>query len=263
MKLFVGKKKNALGAIEEEIAALEKRRETLQAKLDAASNALELSRIDRRNHLINAVEDDTAGTEKIAASILAGERDVTGLRDALDEIDSRIVEARSRLEIERAGDERERRAASLERAADDLAAKARSLESAVDALAIAAADFIQAIPDDTGIIIDRNGFAQNDAATPAELAAAVISQGLCMTAPTLFEQRNPNSRVLRGAGVERALSVRCLDGNGRISSFLPGRVGEKAEILPTSIAAEQIVVEPLRAQAAALRASDDMKAAAE
>jgi hypothetical protein len=210
----------AVAEIEGEIATLEKRREQLQAKFDVSNNSLELSRIDRRNHLINSVDDNDAEVaQKIDAAILAGERDAAALSDALDALGSRLIDAKHRLEAAAAGDALERRAAALERAANEIQTRAQALEKATDALAVAASEFVSAIPDDVGLVIDANGFGPNAAATPAELAAAVISQGLAMSSPSLFENRKPNSRILRGVGCEKALSVRVLDGNGRLSNF--------------------------------------------
>lgn len=263
MKLFGKKKSGAVAALEGEIDALTKRRDALQTKFDASANLLDLARIDRRNFLINGDDADAAAAQKFDAAIAASDRDVTALRDALTEIDSRLTDARQRLEMARDGDEREQRAAAWERAADDISKRAAALEAATDALAIALSDFTKAIPDDIGLVMDHSGFAPNSPATAAQLAAAIVGQGLCMTAPDLFETRRPPSRVLRPAGVERALIVRTIGNGGKLSNFLPGHQGEEVEILPTRLAAQHILVEPLRQRASALRDSADLAQAAE
>lgn len=171
-------------------------------------------------------------------------------------------ELESRIESARDTADRQRRAAENERAAGAIEEKVKAADAAVVALAGAFADLVRIIPPDAGILIDQNGFAPNRAATPAELAAAFVGQGLFACAPSLFETRVWHGRILRRLGVERRLAVRVLDAHGLLVDFLPGAHGEEVDVLPASLAAQQILVDPLRAQAAELRASDGEKVAA-
>lgn len=239
------------GPMQTQIGEIEAQLERLRAERRAAETIVEGHGQKRSDMLLSDASDgDIAHLDADAG--LAHIR--------LERLELAELELQDRLDRARDSVARSTRAAELERAASSIEEKAKSLESAIAALGAAFDDLVRAIPHDAGV--QRDCDTMTKPATPEDVARAVLAQGLFCAAPSIFEMVAARTRSLRPACVERVLNVYAIR-DGTLTRFNNGLVGEECEIAPAPFAAEQFIVAPLRAQAAALRASDDMRAAAE
>jgi hypothetical protein len=157
--------------------------------------------------------------------------------------------------IERARDkaERERLASEHERAAGQIETATKALEAPLAALAVAFAELVKAIPAETFLrkYSDRHTMAQP--ASPEDVARAILGNALYVAAPSIFETQKCRSAFAPyGAGVERALYVSTF-GSGLVTPFNKGLIGEECAIHPAPVAADQLIVAPLREKARTLR----------
>ncbi len=242
------------GPMQTQIGEIEAQLERLRAERRAAETIVEGHGQKRSDMLLSDASD---------ADIAKLDADAVLAQIRLERLELAELELIARLDAARDSVARSKRAASLDASAAAIEVKAQALDVAIGAMASAFEDLVRVIPAEMSVMIDRNGLSPDSAASPAEIAAAAVAQGLYLAAPKMFEERTWSGRRLRSLGVERRLAVRVLDVHGLLIDFLQGAHGENAEILPTSLAAQQILVAPMRLQAATLRASDDMREAAE
>lgn len=158
--------------------------------------------------------------------------------------------------IERARDkaERERLASEHERAAAQIETAAKALEGPIAQLAAAFADLVKVIPAETFLrkYSDRHAPPQCPA-TREDVARVILGNALVIAAPEIFEtQKQRPAFAAYGAGVERTLSIYSLIGDV-LKPRCAGLVGEECEIHPAPVAAQQLIVTPLRSRARTLR----------
>lgn len=240
------------GAPASQIAEIEANLEKVRAERKAAEAIVE-------NH--GQRRADMLMSDASSADIAALDAAVNLAQIDLERLEMVELELIDRLDHARDSVDRSKRAAMLENSAAQIEQKTQALDAAISAVAAAFTDLVKAVPDNIGVQKDADRFLQD--ATPADLARAILASGLFRAAPEAFEMTQPRNRSPRPACVERMLSVLVVNQDGALSRYNPGIVGEDCEIPPTADAAQQVIVERLRAQARRLRQSDDARMAAE
>ncbi|MCQ4188117.1 hypothetical protein [Methylocystis suflitae] len=191
--------------------------------------------------LSSATEDDILALDRQCdLAKLRSER--LGL--AQFELENRIERARDKAERERLAAEHERAASAIEQAA-------KTLETPVAHLAAAFAALVEAIPAETGATKVFEGHIMPQPARPEDVAQAILGNALYAAAPRLFEattlvRRGMNEQAL--ASVESVIRLYALD-NFKIG----GRSGKDPAMLPAPVAADQLIIAPLREKARTLR----------
>ncbi len=163
------------------------------------------------------------------------------------ELENRIESARDKAERERLASEHERAAGQIETAT-------KALEASLAALAVAFAELVKAIPAETFLrkYSDRHVPPQQPA-SPEDVARAILANALYVAEPEIFEtQKQRSAFAAYGAGVERVLSVYSF-GGGAMLPRNHGLNGEECEIHSAPIAADKLIVGPLRDKARTLR----------
>jgi hypothetical protein len=171
--------------------------------------------------------------------------------ERLELVETELVE---RIESGRAKAEREHLAREHERAAAQIETATKGLEGPINALAVAFAELVKAIPAETFLrkYSDRHVPPQQPA-SPEDVARTILANALYVAEPEIFEtQKQRSAFAAYGAGVERVLSVYSF-GGGVMLPRNHGLNGEECEIHPAPIAADKLIVAPLREKARTLR----------
>lgn len=171
----------------------------------------------------------------------------------LERLELAELELVERIERARDKSQRERVAGELERAAGQIETATKALEAPLAALAAAFAELVKAIPAQTFLRKYSDRHTMPQPATPEDLARVILANALHVEAPSIFEmQKCRPAFSAYGAGVERALHVSTFS-NGLVTPYNKGLIGEECEIHPAPIAADQLIVAPLREKARTLR----------
>ncbi|MBG0801639.1 hypothetical protein IYW40_09095 [Methylocystis sp. H4A] len=232
------------GAPATQIAALEESLDKLRGEHKSVQAIVENHGQKRTEMLLSDASDaDIVELDKAA--------DLARIR--LERLELAELELTDRLERARDKDARDRVASEHERAAAAIEEKAKALEGPINALAVAFAELVKAIPAETFLrkYSDRHTMAQP--ASPDDVARAILGNALYVAAPSIFETQKCRSAFAPyGAGVERALHVSTFS-NGLMTPYNKGLIGEECAIHPAPVAADQLIVAPLRERARTLR----------
>jgi hypothetical protein len=242
------------GSPASQIAALESSLQRLRGELKSANETAEAYAPKRAEMLLSdSTEED----------ILALDKQAEMGRLRLERLELAEMALLEQIEAARDSADRTRKASELERAAASIEAKTQAVDAAAAAFAAAYRDMLATIPADLIELQARKlGFTVDVAATPADIAGAIAAQALAAACPELFETRAPVMRTW-GAAIEKIIAVKDIDRDGRLSPVLMGEHGDTATISNADKAADRIIIDRLRAQAARLRDSTDMRQAAE
>ncbi len=128
------------------------------------------------------------------------------------------------------------------------------MEKTLAPVAEAFSNLLKVIPEETHIAKPGSAGMPPSAATKEDIARAILSNGLFNATPDVFEQTvcPPHLARMGGAAVSRALHVCTFEG-GLLTQRNAGLVGEECAIHAAPIAADKLIVTPLRAKARALR----------
>ncbi|MGD9656905.1 MAG: hypothetical protein AB7U61_04570 [Methylocystis sp.] len=239
------------GSPASQIGELEASLERLRAELKEVNSIVESHGQRRADALLSDVTDAEIANLDAAAALA---------QIRLERLELAELELVERIEAAKDATVRQRRAAQLEKDAAAIEERVKAINAAIDVLGGAFTKLVEVIPSDSGVLVDADHMTRP--ASPEDVARAVLASGLYVAAPTMFEMIQPRTRSARPASVERVLNV-FVSRDGMLSRFNPGLVGEECTIPPTADAADQIIVSPLREQAARLRDSAPMSAAAE
>ncbi|MGD9540761.1 hypothetical protein [Methylocystis sp.] len=193
-------------------------------------------------------------------AIIAADKDAALAALRLERLEVAELSLIEQIDAARDSERRASRAKELERDAVVIAEQAANVDAACAVLAGAFAKLVAAIPSESGVMVDADHGTR--LATPEDVARAILAQGLFSACPNIFEMMAPRTRTARPACVERVLAVSIVR-DGVLSRFNPGLHGEECTITPAPIAANEIVVEPLREKARELRSSTPMAEATE
>ena len=169
------KKMSTASLLESEIGTLEGRREALEGKLSAATEAIEVARAEQRERLIGG-DDDAGPSRNTEDKTIAGEREVNSIQAAIVEIDTRFADARNRLAAARENEAREKAACDRENEAAAIEKASLTLEQAVETVAVAFEKLADAITDGSGAMIYEYLIGPRPA-TPLETARAILASG--------------------------------------------------------------------------------------
>ncbi|AZG75988.1 hypothetical protein [Methylocystis rosea] len=147
-----------------------------------------------------------------------------------------------------------------EKSAEDLTQRAVVIDRTFGTLCAQLEEFIAATPPDC---IDIKGYREfygiGSALTPTQVASALLTEALYQRMPDLFEQEG---RDIVGNFWSCKLPLRYRKKGSGVSAELPkGNV--EIRFLPFSGAADETLIAPMRDKALSLRASEEMREAAE
>lgn len=226
-----------------QIADLESSLARLRVELNQARDIIEGHGQRRASMLLTDASDHDIA--KLAAEVDLAQIRVERLGLAELELIDRIDRARDL-------SDRNRRAVEAERAADRIEEATKALEASVATLGECFAQLVAALPQRTGLERRHVGQQFLGSATPDEVARAILATALYSVAPGAFETGPSRRPWSGGAAVERELLVYVQEGDV-LSERLLGFNGEGSKIPTASIAAEEMIIGRLRAEAATLR----------
>lgn len=241
------------GSPASQIAALESSLQRLRGELKSANETAEAYAPKRAEMLLS---------ESTEEDILALDKQAEMGRLRLERLELAEMALLEQIEAARDSAGRNEKATQLERAAATIASKTSALDEAAAAFALAYQHMLAAVPVDTALQARKPRFLGDVPATAADIASAIAAQALAAHCPDIFEDR-PSPMRSYGAAIEKILTVRDIDRDGRLSPVLLGERGEMATITTADKAANRIIVDRLREDARRLRDSADVKLAAE
>ena len=232
------------GAPATQIAALEESLAKLRGEHKSVQAIVESHGQKRAEMLLS----DAADADIVR---LDAEADLARIR--LERLELAELELTDRLERARDKDARERVASEHERAAAAIEEKAKAFEGPINALAVAFAELVKSIPEETFLRKYSDHHTMAQPASPEDVARAILANAIYVAEPEIFETQNQRSAFAAyGAGVERVLSVYSF-GGGVMLPRNHGLIGEECAIHPAPVAADQLIVAPLREKARTLR----------
>ncbi|WP_292532284.1 hypothetical protein [Methylocystis sp.] len=235
-------------------------KKTVASQIEEMQASLVKLRAERKD--VEAVVEEHA--PKRAAMLLsdASDAEIAQLDAAanlaqirLERLEIAELQLQDRLERARNKSERERLATEHERAAAAIEEKAKALEGPMNALAAAFDELVKVIPAETFTEKYSDGHLMPQPARPEDVARAIVASGIYNNEPRLFELLRAvraNTLQQQHTHFEKAMSLYSWDG-GRLAPF--GGQGEP-KVFTAPIAADLLIVGPLREKAAALRTGD-------
>ncbi len=251
--MFKGK---STATVQTEIATLDKRRLSLEARHSKAAAASLNAVAARRVLLTETDEPDAKALDAADRAVREAEDAKEGAADALREVESRIADARDRLARLQAAEERERQAVAIE-------ASAAAADKAIDRIRKAASDIDNAradlaaalLPDavacyapparppvdympnylTTALYYDYQGKPMHDTLGPEQVAARIVGHIVSTVMPDLGIVRAADAAVPRANGQPTAILAPIADAE----------------------AAHALLTDPMRAAAAGVRSTLD------
>jgi hypothetical protein len=184
------KRGDAVARITDQIEKFTSGLQRLERRHEAAAEILEQGRDKRRDFIRDNPGVDVPA--EIRRAISKAEEDEKLTTEEIAEYQAQLVELRNTLAFETERSRRDGIASDLEADAKAIDAAAADLKAALDAVAKAVNAIQRAIPADTPIIDfdfhDRPKYRnQRGPATPSEMTAMIVAEGLAAVSPQLFD----------------------------------------------------------------------------
>jgi len=244
MSIF--KRNNPIEKLRADISGLEARRASLQQQRTSADVSLETARSTARDALIagDDVVDDGA--------VIAAERRVRAIDDALAEIARRVEDANAALAEAEDTKAREDEAKSREAAAAKVEQIAVKLERAIGDVAALAGELREALPACLDVHEYREYWGDAGALSPDALVRTCVGEGLFAAAPQLFDL---SGREAIGQFYEARMPLLARRPDGTLSALFPKESAASKPLL-LSGAVDANIIEPLRLSAALIRSGE-------
>ncbi|RWM29793.1 hypothetical protein [Mesorhizobium sp.] len=244
------KRSSRLADLKDQLTKFEAGLLQLQKRRDVVSDILEQGRGKRRDFIRDNPGAETPAEIRHAISI--AEIDAKGTDEEITEYHAHIQELRSAIDQEGERVAREEEAARLEAIAKSVDAAGAELKAALASVAKVVSKIEAEIPTDVVILDlgsnDRPSHRdQSGPATPSELVAMIVAEGLAHQAPQLFEMKYGYESYL-----QRFFDLKKEQPEWR-SYNLPGPAHDAVS------ATRFVISNRLRAQAEAIRAGDAVR----